>query len=150
MKWLKTYSFEHEEYGDLYGKLFTSKKDVEKVFRKLCRHFIPKAVVPEVLFTKSGSSGSAQGYAQNIKLSRYPEKICVGTLAHEFTHIFSYWKFMYMAHDKKHKKLMERVCNYLRKKQCFNKEVKYKDKFVSIDSDSSNNIAKWLFDNVEI
>ena len=146
---LKLYAEEQEEYKDLNDLSFKSRKDVEKVFRKLYRHFQIKSKTT-IVYDKRTNGGAVSKYTWSPYLTLHLpkiKKVRLYTLAHEMAHILSFSRYNYASHDKTHKRLMAMICRYIRKKNYFSSEIEYKRRYIEIECED---VAKYLFDNVKI
>lgn len=107
------YEKERDWFGEAYGKKL-NELQVTRVFKKLKRHYkIPHWLV----INRKRSGGCCNRY--RIELGKEPS---LGLLIHEVAHAVDFKKRR-SRHDKKFKKVMQKVFNYCKKKNWWEKEL---------------------------
>ena len=145
---LKTY-YEDWEENECAWKRRANWKEANKVMKKLRRHFkIPWDSDGQSALFVNNRKGSASVYGNRINLPK--NNISLGMMAHEVAHIVQHKKYNNIGHNKKFKKALKIVNNYIKRKNYFDKEVKWEGKHKVIKRDGrisvyvNNDCAEFL------
>ncbi len=111
---LRFYENEHKEFPEAFSKNL-SYKEIEIVFRKLCRHY---KIHP---YLQYGRGSNANRF--RIQLASV-WGMNIGVLCHELAHYYCYHKYgIKIGHGKKMWRVMKRMINYCKKKNYWEEEL---------------------------
>jgi hypothetical protein len=125
MAHLVYYEKENQEFNYGFSKKFRSKKEAELIYNKLVRHFKLRRVSLE--WTSGRNHPCCNGWRVMLNIDRND----FGVLCHEVAHLFQFQNPKYRGnggrfHNKKHRKIMNRMIHYCQKKNWFETELERK------------------------
>ena len=131
----RVYLNEWEQYADLYEKQ-VSQEDARKIVKKLRRHFKIPVYKQGLAFTNR-SGGRASEYGITLPNSQL---IQLGLIAHEVAHQVAWEKYGLVHHNKKYKRSMKKIVNYIRKKDYWSDSIPF-----TLDMEYRKNIPAWKY-----
>jgi|TARA_Y100000310_G_C20502750_1_gene724834 predicted SprT family Zn-dependent metalloprotease len=120
---LKTYWKDWKENGNAFKRRTDDIKKAKLIVNKLRRHF---KVPGYNYFTKTNGGGFA---STSGGLTFSKRDISLGVINHEIAHLVALKRYGTLAHDKKFKRALKIVNNYVKKKYYFDKYVDWNFKY---------------------
>jgi len=120
---LVIYYQDWEENGNAFKRRTCDIKKAESIVNKLRRHF---KVPGRNNFTKINGGGWANECG---RLTFSKRDISLGVINHEIAHLVAYKRYGTFKHDKKFKRALKIVNNYVKKKYYFDKYVNWNYKW---------------------
>lgn len=115
------YEKENQEFNYGFSKKFRDKKEANLIYSKLVRHFKLKKVNLE--WTSGRNHPCCNGWKVMLNIDRND----FGVLCHEIAHLYQFQYPKYKGngtfHNKKHRKIMNRMVHYCQKKNWFEEEL---------------------------